>query len=143
MQMNLLLKNQKGDFGFDVKPSILRMGNMKLNFIYKNRKFSLDAEVCDNILSQARGLMLKKNSKPLLFIFKKARRRAIHSFFCLPFTAIWFNENEIIDVKSVNPWRFSIKPKEKFDKLLEIPSNDISFRQFLDGTERFKKKKDL
>lgn len=116
---------------------------MDFNFIYKNRKFDLDVVVCDNVLSQARGLMFKKKSKPLLFIFKKSKRRAIHSFFCLPFIAIWFNGNEIIDVKFISTRKLSIKPKEKFDKLLEIPSNEFSFRHFLDGIERFKKKKNL
>lgn len=65
--------------------------------------------------------MFSFNEMPLLFIFKTKKRRAIHSFFCVPFYAIWFNENEIIDEKFVKPWRISIKPKEKFDKLLEIP----------------------
>jgi len=116
---------------------------MKFNFIYKNKKFSLDVEVCDDVLSQARGLMFKKNSAPLLFIFKNLKRRAIHSFFCLPFIAIWFNAGKIVDVKFINPWRFSIKPKEKFDKLLEIPSNDLTFKEFPDDIERFKKKRDL
>ena len=116
---------------------------MEFSFRYKNKNFRIDVKECRSILSQTRGLMFKKNSKPLLFVFKNAKKRAIHSFFCLPFIAIWFNGNEIVDVKSVNPWKFLIKPKEKFDKLLEIPLNDLSFRKFLDGTERFKKKKYL
>jgi len=103
----------------------------------------IDAEVCESILSQARGLMFKKNSKPLLFVFKTARRRAIHSFFCIPFVAVWFNGDKIIDVKQVFSWKFSVKPREKFDRLLEIPSNNRSYLMFTDGTERFKKKKHL
>lgn len=114
---------------------------MKFNFNYKDNNFDSDVEVCDNILSQARGLMFKKNSKPLLFVFKNAKRRAIHSFFCLPFIAIWFDGSKIIDVKVIKKWKFSIKPKEKSDKLLEIPSNDSAFVQFLDDTKGLKRKK--
>jgi len=105
---------------------------MKFNFKHKNKRFNLDAEKCDNVFSQARGLMFKKNSKPLLFIFKNKKRRAIHSFFCIPFIAVWLDESRIIEVKLINPWRFSVKPKDKFDKLLEIPSNDVTFKEFID-----------
>ena len=116
---------------------------MEFNFNYNNKNFRVDVKECRSILSQARGLMFKKNSKPLLFVFKNKKRRAIHSFFCIPFIAVWFDEEKIIDVKLINSLKFSIKPKENFDKLLEIPSNDLTFKEFLDGTERFKKKKDL
>ena len=116
---------------------------MKFDFNYKKRKFSLDTDVCDSILSQARGLMFKKDSKPLLFVFKTAKRRAIHSFFCLPFVAVWFNGNKIVDVKLIKPWIVSIKPEKMFDRLLEIPFNDKHYLLFTDDTERFKKKKDL
>ena len=107
---------------------------LEFKFKHKNRKFSLNIKRCDNILSQARGLMFKKNSKPLLFIFKTAKKRTIHSFFCIPFAAVWFNRNKIIDVKVIKTWKFSIKPKEKYDKLLEIPSNDLAFEKFLDDS---------
>jgi len=65
--------------------------------------------------------MFKKNSLPLLFVFKNLKIRGIHSFFCRPFIAIWFNEDEIVDVKVIRRWKPFIYPKEKFDKLLEIP----------------------
>jgi hypothetical protein len=42
-------------------------------------------EVCDNIFSQARGLMFRKKSKPLLFIFKNAKKRGL---FNIPFTVV-------------------------------------------------------
>ncbi len=80
-------------------------------------------------------------SKPLLFVFKNARRRVIHSFFCLPFVAIWFNGNKVVDVKLIRNWKLSIKPKENSDKLLEIPSNDSAFVQFLDDAKGLKRKK--
>jgi len=105
---------------------------MKFSFIYKKKRFSLDVDKCEDIFSQASGLMFKKNSKPLLFIFKNKKTRAIHSFFCVPFIAIWFDEEKIIEIKNVNPWVFSIKPKDKFNKLLEIPSNNVTFKEFID-----------
>ena len=79
--------------------------------------------------------MFRKNSLPLLFIFKKPVEFSIHSFFCNPFIAIWFLRNKIINIKLVEPHKFSIKPKQKFDKLLEIPSNFNNFQFFLKFTD--------
>lgn len=100
---------------------------VEFNFEYKEKRFNLDIEKCDNYFLRARGLMFRKKSKPLLFIFAKSTKQAIHSLFCIPFIAIWFNKKEIIDIKLVKPWRLSVFPNKKFDKLLEIPCNDINF----------------
>ena len=105
---------------------------MKFNFKYKGKDFEIDVEKCSNFISQIRGLMFRKKSKPLLFIFNKPVRIRIHSFFCKPFAGVWFMKNKIVDVKIVKPWIFSIRAKEKFDKLLEIPASDKSFSWFID-----------
>ena len=105
---------------------------MKFNFKYQGREKEVDVRVLKSVFSQARGLMFKEKSKPLLFVFKSKKKRAIHSFFCKPFIAIWFDGERIIDVKKVKPWRFSIKPAEKFDKLLEVLEDDFTFKEFLD-----------
>jgi len=105
---------------------------MKFEFSYKKKNFHLEVKECKSISAKARGLMFKKKSKPLLFIFKKLNRQPIHSFFCKPFIIIWFRENKIIDTKVIKKWKFSIKPKEKFDKILEIPSNNANFKKFID-----------
>ena len=106
------------------------------SFNLKNREFNFKVKICNSFFSQCRGLMFRKNSMPLLFIFKNKKRRAIHSFFCVPFIAFWFNDNKIIEVRKVFPWRFFIKPKKKFDKLLEIPINSEDYSKFLDGGGR-------
>lgn len=104
------------------------MVNFKFN--YRGKEKNIEVKVCDNFFSQARGLMFRKKSKPLLFVFRKKKNRAIHSFFCVPFVALWFNGNKIVDVKIINPWKVSIKPSSKFDTLLEIPFNDKNFLVF-------------
>jgi uncharacterized membrane protein (UPF0127 family) len=76
---------------------------------------------CKNVFSKARGLMFKKNPKPLLFTFDKPTRQSIHSFFCDPFIAIWFNESGIIEEKIVRPFSLFVKPKKPFTFLVEIP----------------------
>lgn len=101
-------------------------------FSLKGKKYSFEVKKCRNIFSRASGLMLRKNSKPLLFIFSGENTQSIHSFFCVNFIAIWFNKNEVIDIKLVRPWRVSVKPFRKFDKLLEIPENDENFENFVD-----------
>jgi len=68
----------------------------------------------------------KKSFKtPLLFTFNSLGRYAIHSFFCRKFLAVWILEEngkmQIIDVKTVLPWKSSVVPIKKFNLLLEIP----------------------
>ena len=63
----------------------------------------------------------KNYKKPLLFVWKNAGKYPIHSFFCRKFIGVWLFNGKIMDVKLVEPWIFSVTPKEKFDELLEIP----------------------
>ena len=84
----------------------------------------IEVEECKDIFSRARGLMFRKNSRPLLFVFNKRTRQSIHSFFCKPFLAVWLLNGKIIDEKIVKPFSFSIKPKKPFTHLVEIPLND-------------------
>lgn len=93
---------------------------MKLKKI-KLKDQEIEVEVCNTILSKARGLMFRKNPQPLLFIFNHPTRTSIHSFFCKPFKAIWLLNHKIVDEKIVDRWRFSIRSKGKFDELVEIP----------------------
>jgi uncharacterized membrane protein (UPF0127 family) len=102
------------------------------DFEYRGRKISLEVKICRDFLSQGLGLMFKKKSRPLLFFFKKPKKRSIHSFFCKPFVAVWFNDGKIVDVEIVRDWRFSIKPRDVFDKLLEIPQSSRYFSVFTD-----------
>ncbi len=103
---------------------------MKFNFKYKGKEFNLEVKECKTFFSKVHGLMFKKNSKPLLFIFSKSSKEAIHSFFCVPFIAIWFNKKNIVDIKVVRNRKFFIRPQKNFDKLLEIPSNTPYFNEF-------------
>lgn len=103
---------------------------VNFSFKYKNKRFNVNVRECRSIFSKMSGLMFRKKSHSLLFIFNKPVNEAIHSFFCVKFIAIWFNGKKIIDSKVVEPWGISVKPKEKFDKLLEIPVNDKNFNNF-------------
>jgi len=105
---------------------------ISFRFKYKNKERTIEVKVCKNIFNHMFGLMFRKKSKPLLFVFNRKKRRAIHSFFCVPFIAIWFNGKEIIEIKKIMPWKFSVKSKGKFDKLLEIPQNSVFFDKFSD-----------
>lgn len=94
----------------------------------KNFKIS-DYEVCSTILSKTRGLMFRIRPKPLLFVWKKPIRTAIHSFFVFQnFVAVWYCRGKIIDKKIVRPWTFAVTPKVKFDELLEIPIHSSEMR---------------
>lgn len=95
----------------------------------------IEAEVCDDVFSRARGLMFRRKSKPLLFIFNEPARQSIHSFFCPTFKAIWINKNKIIDEKIIKPFSLSVKPKRSFTHLVEIPlkDNNKKTRFFVDN----------
>lgn len=99
----------------------------KFRFKMKGKDVELDVRVCDSVFSQARGLMFRKKSHPLLFVFKNVKKRAIHSFFCKPFYAVWFNGDKIVDERLVSPWKLCIAPKNGFDRLLEIPVDKENF----------------
>ena len=103
------------------------MKTKKFKFNYRGENMELDVEVCDNVFSQANGLMFRNDGKALLFIFSNSKLRAIHSFFCKPFFAIWFDKMHVIDDKLVDKWKPSIYPSEKFDMLLEIPARNKMF----------------
>ena len=104
----------------------------KFNFKFKGKEFELEVEECKTFFQKFKGLMFRKDRKALLFKFEKPTKQAIHSFFCKPFIAIWFNNDKIVDGEFVKPWKFSVKPKEKFDKLLEIPFGNLLFKEFSD-----------
>ena len=53
----------------------------------KNKKIKV--KICDTFLGKFLGLMFKKNSQPLLFVFDKTKTLSIHSLFCKPFLAVW------------------------------------------------------
>jgi len=81
----------------------------------------IEARECRSVWEKTRGLMFRKNPKPLVLIFKKPTREAIHSFFCKPFLAIWMIDGEVVEKRVVKPFSLSVKPKEKFTHIFEIP----------------------
>jgi len=100
---------------------------MNLTFNHKNKKISLEVKRC-NWFSMVRGLMFcrRKNAPALLlFDFKKPRRMKIHSWFVFfPFIAVWLDDkNNAIEIRKIEPWRFSVALKNSFCKLVEIPIN--------------------
>jgi len=99
----------------------------KVSFKYKGKKFNILAKRC-NFLEEAIGLMFtrRKKAKALLFEFRRPMNFRIHSFFVFfSFIAVWLNKNnKVIEIKKINPFTLSIKPKKSYKKLLEIPLNE-------------------
>jgi uncharacterized membrane protein (UPF0127 family) len=92
----------------------------KVVYYIEGKKNTIEAELCDTPWKKFRGLMFRKDSPPLLFIFNKEINLSIHSFFCKPFCAIWLdkkmNSTKVIDVKT---WKPNISGFGTY--LLEIP----------------------
>ena len=108
---------------------------MKYKLNIKNKEIEIPVRKCENTMSQIQGLMFRKKSPNLLFIFKKPVKLAIHSYFCKPFMGIWLLDGKIIQIKKVKPNTFRVKPKSKFDKLLEIPDNNKEFKEILQSVD--------
>ncbi len=122
------------------------MDNIKnINIFYKGKRFSLNVKDV-SFFGKFRGLMFRKFFRDgLLFNFSRGCREPIHSLFVFyPFLALWLNnKNELLEHRIVQPFKFSIVPKKKFYKLIEIPllvngKENNKLVNFLVGKERFK-----
>ena len=79
-----------------------------------------------NIIERFFGLMFRsKKTKALLFDFKKRNKLGLHSFFVFfPFIALWLDEeNNVLELRKVKPWKLFVGPNNSFFKILEIPVN--------------------
>jgi uncharacterized membrane protein (UPF0127 family) len=92
-------------------------------FFIGGKKFEIGIKRCESIWSKLSGLMFKKSSPALLFIFSKERELTIHSFFCAPFIAIWLDKNlAATKIEKIEKWGINFSGRGKY--LLEIPSNE-------------------
>ncbi|MFW5846780.1 MAG: hypothetical protein ACOCUU_01350 [Nanoarchaeota archaeon] len=117
----------------------------KITLNYKNKKIQLKVQKLSKI-EMFKGLMFEKkeNSYIKLFEFPYNSKWKIHSCFVFfSFLAVWLDDkNNIIEIKTIKPWKLSITPKKKFKKLVEIPLNNKNFsvtKFLVEGRERFKK----
>ncbi len=91
-----------------------------ITYFIDDKKKKIKVELCDTIFKKFLGLMFRKNSPPLLFIFDENKTISIHSLFCKPFKAIWFDKKmHATKIVVVENWKLNISGKGKY--LLEIP----------------------
>lgn len=106
----------------------IKKRNMKKEIIfkYKKRRINLKVEDC-NTLKKFTGLMFSQceKAKALLFDFKKPTKIRLHSIFVFfPFVAIWLDEKDnVLDLRIVKPFNFSVGADKYFYRLVEIPIN--------------------
>jgi len=92
---------------------------IKITYFTDGKKKIIKAKICNTILSKATGLMFRRQSPPLLFIFNKTKTLSIHSLFCKPFRAIWLDDKmQATKIVNVKKWKLNISGKGKY--LLEI-----------------------
>ena len=113
---------------------------MIFRFTLNKKRYKVRVKVIEGVFSKFFGLMFKKKSPPLLFLFKRKTLQSIHSFFCMPFIAIWFLEDKVIDFRVIEGWRINIKPRRKFNKLLEIPFSERLFKPLSTEIKKMKEK---
>jgi len=100
---------------------------MKIKIGLSGKK--INVEVREVSPFQSFGLMFRtKKCDNLLFDFKRKGKWAISAFFVFfPFLAVWLDEkNKVLEYKIVKPFTFSVQPKNKFAKLIEIPMNNAN-----------------
>lgn len=96
------------------------MNKEKITYYLNKERMEIEVKICDTFFSKLIGLMFRKNSLPLLFIFNKEKNLSIHSLFCKPFTAIWLDKNmKATKLQEVKKLKFNISGYGKY--LLEIP----------------------
>ena len=96
---------------------------MESVFYYKNKKIKLDVKKC-NTLQKISGLMFTSREEARALLFELKKPIAIHSCFVFfPFIAIWLNNNKIVEIKRIKPFMPHIKPKKRFNRIIEIPIN--------------------
>ena len=93
---------------------------------YNNKKIEVPVHKV-SFVGRFTGLMFKgKNTRVLLFDFEKNVKMAIHSFFVFfSFLAVWLDDNNnVLELKIVNPFEFYVCPKKSFSRFVEIPINN-------------------
>jgi len=101
-----------------------------VSFNYQGEKINISVKNCDG-LRKILGLMFKvKDTNALLFDFNHQTNIPIHSFFVFfPFVAVWLDDkNHVIEVKRIEPFTLSAKPKRQYKRLIEIPINTKNSR---------------
>jgi uncharacterized membrane protein (UPF0127 family) len=97
------------------------MKNKKIILKHKKKKYYLEVGEC-NFLEKILGLMIFRKKALLLFNSKKPIKLKIHSFFCSPFLAVYTDDkNNVLEIIHIKNWKPIILPKNKFNKLIEIP----------------------
>jgi len=103
---------------------------MEFEFFISNKKTKLEVKPCKSVISKFCGLMFRKQSPPLLFIFNNEKTINIHSLFCRPFVAIWLDKDKkptkIVEIK---PWKTNISGKGIY--LLEVLEDDSSYYKIM------------
>ncbi|MFO7872658.1 MAG: DUF192 domain-containing protein [Candidatus Undinarchaeales archaeon] len=89
-----------------------------------NRK--IKCRVAETEWQKFKGLMLKKKIKPIMFVFNIEKRYPFHTFFMLkPIDLIFINANkQIVEKRTVKPWRPLIVPKKPIKYALELPEGE-------------------
>jgi len=96
----------------------------EITYFIEGKKRNIKVKICKTPMEKFIGLMFKKSSPPLLFVFNKEKNLKIHSFFCKPFKGVWLDSKmkstKIIDIKK---WKINFSGRGKY--LLEIPKTTI------------------
>ena len=98
-----------------------------------------DFEKADSFWKRLKGIMFRKKlRKPLVFYFPTEGRHSIHSFFCIPFDAIYLDTGKrIVDlIGDIQP-NSHATPKKPAKYLIEAPAGSAARLKLLEGDRLF------
>lgn len=98
---------------------------MKITNISKKKSLSISIEIADNDFLRMRGLMFRKKTVPILFIFDSPGIFPIHSHFCPEeFDAVYVSQSGVVTeiFRRIPPGVDRITPAKAASYLLELPA---------------------
>ena len=88
------------------------------------RVVAAEVETADSLVSQARGLMFRRNlptGHALAFRFDRAKKRDVHMLFVFfPIDVLWAVDGEVRRVERLRPWRGFARAE--CDLIVELPA---------------------
>lgn len=107
--------------------------------IFNKNKTTIKLKYAKTFTQRLRGLMLKHDIKPILFIQSKLGRynASIHTHFMLKtIDIIFINKNNIIkETVTLKPWKIYIPKTTDIKYIIELPKNTIQKQDITTNTK--------
>jgi len=86
-------------------------------------KEKIECQVAWTEFQKAKGLMFRKEIRPLLFPFRREKKYVFHTLFMRkPIDIVYLDSKKtVVEKKLTKPWKFWIQPNTPARYILELP----------------------